>query len=1029
MEASIRLLIIEDSEDDAALVHRIVRQGGYEVHSERVDSARGLAQALNKQWDVIISDYSMPHFSGNDALKMVRQLHPEVPFIFVSGTIGEDAATEAMRVGAQDYVLKTNLKRLIPAVQRELREIENRGHLKKQVQSDKVILNSIGDAVLSTDLAGNLTYLNLAAEIMTGWPCEEAAGRPVAEVFRALETTSRGTTPIPIQMPDGQSRAVHLPQNCILIRRDGLEIPIEHSVSPIHDNRGDVIGAVTVVRDVTVARAMAQQMAHSAQHDGLTGLPNRMLLNDRIKQAIALALRHMKKVAVLFLDLDGFKHINDSLGHQIGDKLLQSIAKRLVDCLRASDTISRQGGDEFVVLLSEMDQSDEAAILARRILEAVAVAHSIGQHTLHVTTSIGLSVYPDDGLDAETLIKNADIAMYQAKENGRQTYEFFTPAMNDRAVERQFIEESLRHALERQEFTLHYQPKVDLNSGAITGAEALIRWTHPIRGLVPPEQFIPVAEDCGLILPIGNWVLREACQQARAWADAGLPLNTMAVNISAREFRNEHFLEQVLAILQETGLDPKCLELELTESVLMKRAEHAESILKSLRARGVQIAVDDFGTGYSSLSYLTKFPIDTIKIDQSFVRKITTSPNEATIVTAVISMGRSLRMRVVAEGVETQEELSFLQANQCKEAQGYYFSRPVLAEKFAKLLAIGKEARYRQLADTSPDAVLVHFDGCIVYANRAAAELLQLQDAQAMIGRRLDEFVNPECQRDLLAHRAGVLAASLRRADGASAYVEILASPTSMDRQLSTLLVCRDVTERVTLEQELLDVATRERAHLAHDLHDGLGQQLTGIALFLRGLAKQVVRELPAHAQDFERIDQLVSKSIEDMRGLAGGMLPIAVERAGLAGALTALSTQAKELYGLQVALEIDPLLHTPIELHVASELYRIVQEATCNVARHARATLLKISVQFADSKLNLIIADDGIGLAESPPASDRATGLGLRIMRYRAERLGGTFQIDRRSPQGTAIRVSCPLVTDLQAARPHGWRDTRLAD
>ena len=334
---------------------------------------------------------------------------------------------------------------------------------------------------------------------------------------------------------------MNLPSNCILIRRDGFEIPIEDSVAPIHDREGQATGAVIVFRDVSAARAMALQMAHSAEHDFLTGLPNRMLLNDRVNQAIALAPRHKKKVAVLFLDLDGFKHINDSLGHPIGDKLLQSVAKRLMDCVRGSDTVSRQGGDEFVVLLSEVEQSEDAAITARRMLQAVAEAHSIDQHDLHVTTSIGVSVYPDDGLDAETLIKNADTAMYQAKENGRQSYQFFKPAMNVRAVERQSIEESLRRALERQEFALHYQPKVNLRTGEITGAEALMRWTHPTRGPVSPDEFIPVAEDCGLILPIGNWVLREACRQARAWVDAGLPLATMAVNISAMEFRDERF--------------------------------------------------------------------------------------------------------------------------------------------------------------------------------------------------------------------------------------------------------------------------------------------------------------------------------------------------------------------------------------------------------------------------------------------------------------------------------------------------------
>jgi diguanylate cyclase (GGDEF)-like protein len=392
---------------------------------------------------------------------------------------------------------------------------------------------------------------------------------------------------------------------------------------------------------------------------------------------------------VLFLDLDGFKHINDSLGHAIGDKLLQSVAKRLVKCVRGSDSVSRQGGDEFVVLLSEMEKAEDASHTAKRILHSVAEAHPIELHDLHVSTSIGVSIYPDDGLDAETLIKNADTAMYQAKENARHSYQFFKPAMNIRAVERQSIEESLRRAVERKEFRVHYQPKINLSRGEITGAEALIRWTDPARGPVPPGRFIPVAEDCGLILPIGNWILREACRQARAWMDAGLPMITMAVNISAIEFRDEKFLKGVFDILEETGLNPELLELELTESVLMRHAESTETILKELRERGVRLAVDDFGTGYSSLSYLRKFPINALKIDQSFVRQITTAPNEYTIAAAVISMGQSLKLRVIAEGVETPEELEFLQNHLCDEAQGFYFGRPVPPEEFAQVLEAG----------------------------------------------------------------------------------------------------------------------------------------------------------------------------------------------------------------------------------------------------------------------------------------------------------------------------------------------------
>ena len=486
-------------------------------------------------------------------------------------------------------------------------------------------------------------------------------------------------------------RTVHLPLNSILVRRDGFEIPIEDSVAPIHDREGKAAGAVIVFRDVSAARAMALQITHSAEHDFLTGLPNRMLLNDRISQAIALAPRQMKKVAVLFLDLDGFKHVNDSLGHATGDKLLQSIAKRLVNCVRGADTVSRQGGDEFVVLLSAVEQPEDTAITARRMLDAVSQAHHIDQHEIHITTSIGVSIFPDDGEDAETLIKNADTAMYQAKEYGRQAFKFFTPAMNTRAVERQSIEEGLRRALERQEFALHYQPKIDLATGDIAGAEALLRWTHPTRGLVSPAEFIPVAEACGLILPIGTWVLRGACAQARTWLDEGLPAITMAVNVSAMQFRNEKFLEDLFAILDETGLEPRYLELELTESVLMQRADLAGPALRTLKERGIQVALDDFGTGYSSLSYLRKLPVDTLKIDQSFIRQISAAGEDTTLVTAVIGIAQGLKLRVVAEGVETQEEAEFLRVHGCDQAQGYYFGRPVPAKQFARLLQSSKQ--------------------------------------------------------------------------------------------------------------------------------------------------------------------------------------------------------------------------------------------------------------------------------------------------------------------------------------------------
>lgn len=684
------LLLVEDNPGDARLLREMFNeQGSLGTELTHVNCMSEAETHLAEHAvDIILLDLGLPDAQGLSAVRRARAVAPRVPLVVLTGLDDESLAAQALQEGAQDYLIKGQIdsRGLVRALRYAIERNNMEEALFEEKERAQVTLNCIGDAVACTDISGNLTFLNLVAEVMTGWSWKEAAGRPMAEVLRILDTTNREVIPNPMEMAVGRNKTVHLPSNSVLIRRDGYEIPIEDSVAPIHDREGKATGAVIVFRDVSAARAMALQIAHSAEHDFLTGLPNRMLLNDRVSQAIALAPRHRNMVAVLFLDLDGFKHINDSLGHPTGDKLLQSIAGRLVDCVRGSDTVSRQGGDEFVVLLSEVQKLEDAAIAARRMLQAVAEAHSINEHDLHVTTSIGVSLYPDDGLDAETLIKNADTAMYQAKEKGRQGYQFFKPAMNVRAVERQSIEESLRRAVEREEFALDYQPKVNLKTGAITGAEALLRWTHPTRGPVPPAQFIPVAEDCGLILPIGAWALREACRQARAWADAGLPLTTMAVNVSAMEFRADSFLEGLFAILRETGLDPRSLELELTESVLMKRAESAASILRALRERGVQVALDDFGTGFSSLSYLRKFPVDALKIDQSFVRQISTAGDDTTIVRAVIALGRSLKLRVVAEGVEELAELEFLRAHHCDEAQGYYFSRPVPAPEFVSLL-------------------------------------------------------------------------------------------------------------------------------------------------------------------------------------------------------------------------------------------------------------------------------------------------------------------------------------------------------
>jgi len=554
----------------------------------------------------------------------------------------------------------------------------------------QVTLDSIGDAVLTTDLQGKVSYLNRQAEKMTGWSREEAVGHPLTEVFSIVDGTTRQVVANPAKVAITQNQTVGLANNCILIRRDGLELAINDSAAPIHDRDGQVIGAVLVFEDVSESRAMTLKMSHLARHDFLTGLPNRMLLTERLSQAIGLAQRHHRQVALLFIDLDCFKNINDSLGHTIGDQLLQSVGERLLATVRATDTVCRQGGDEFVILLPEIEQPQDAAHIAQKLLDAFAVPHLIGGQELHITLSIGISVYPDDGVDLDAVLQNADTAMYHAKTNGRNNFQFFRADMNTRAVRRLLIENNMRRALKQGEFVLNYQPQINLASGAITGAEALIRWRDPDLGAIPPGQFVPVAEECGLIVTIGHWVLREACQQVKVWLDSGLRVPSIAINISAVEFRHKNFLEGLAQILDETGLTPDYLELELTESLLMHDVESSATVLESLKDMGIKLAIDDFGTGYSSLSYLKRFPITTLKIDQSFVRDITTDINDATIVSAVVGMGRNLNHRVIAEGVETREQFEFLSMRQCPEGQGFLFSHPLPAEDFARLLVAGK---------------------------------------------------------------------------------------------------------------------------------------------------------------------------------------------------------------------------------------------------------------------------------------------------------------------------------------------------
>jgi diguanylate cyclase (GGDEF)-like protein/PAS domain S-box-containing protein len=684
------LLLIDDDPAHAKVFREaLVDAGDGPFEGEWVRTlAEGFVRLEKKGIWAIFLNLRLGETEGLTTFNQLHHAAPGMPTLVLGGSGDKAIALQALGRGAKDYLLEGHID--CDSLSRAIRNMMERETAEDALFTEKaraqVTLDSIGDAVLSTDILGDVSYLNAVAEKMTGWSREAASGRPLVEVFRIIDGITRKAAPNPMELAIKENKTVALTPNCILIRRDGSESAIEDSAAPIHDRSGALTGAVIVFHDVSMARAIVGEMKHLAEHDALTDLPNRILLRDRITQAIVNARRNSTQVAVVFLDLDQFKHINDSLGHASGDKLLQSVAARLISCVRSTDTVSRQGGDEFVVLLSEIKQAADAGNMARKILTALKACHALEGRDLHITASIGVSTYPEDGDDAEILMKNADTAMYQAKEKGRNNYQFFKKEMNLRAVNRQSLEVGLRDALQYHQFVLHYQPKINLTTGAISGVEALIRWMHPSLGLLPPLEFLPVAEDCGLIVPVGRWVLSEACRQVREWINVGLRVAPVAVNVSSLEFRSEGFLDNVRAILMETGLNPRYLELELTETVLMQHAESTLAALTALKSIGVRLAVDDFGTGYSSLSYLKRFPIDCLKIDQSFVRDITSGSDDVPIVRAVITMAKSLKQRVVGEGVETEEQMCFLQAHGCDEAQGYYLGMPLTAERFAKLL-------------------------------------------------------------------------------------------------------------------------------------------------------------------------------------------------------------------------------------------------------------------------------------------------------------------------------------------------------
>jgi diguanylate cyclase (GGDEF)-like protein len=692
----IPILIIDADAACAGQMAATLFEEGYSCHCVGRSSDAIDWLASHHEPAAVLLDYHLPDMTGSTLIEQLRNPEHSTPFIMVTGCDDAGLAVEMMKAGVCDYLLKdaSFLERLPAVVVRARQDAETRKRLQQAEQSLRLSESRLARA---QKIAG-----------MGSWEWDVKTGEIYwsDELYRIFGIVPDRGRKVEIEWVFGLVNPVDLPAFKKVIfaaaknsqpfnvvyrinsRAEG-EIVVNSQGEVECDENGQAVLISGTTLDITARIRAESEIQQLINYDTLTGLPNRSLLHDRIKLAIAQASRDHHMVGVMLLDLDRFKSINESLGHRAGDKLLKTVAKRLSACVRESDTLARLGGDEFVAILLGVNNVEGVTTVAKKILTLISEPVYIDGHEIYTSGSIGIALYPTDGEDSHTLLKHADLAMYQAKELDRNNFQFFSREMNVKVLERMMLENSMRKGLEREEFFLVYQPQVDSRTGAIVGMEALLRWQHPDLGLLAPDKFICLAEETGFIIQIGEWVLRSACRQNKTWQDEGLLPVRVAVNLSGRQFGQQRLDEVIAAILLETGLDARWLELEITESVIMKDADSNIAILDRLRGMGASLAIDDFGTGYSSLSYLKNFPVNRLKIDRSFVRDITCNADDAAIADIIISMAQTLKLSVIAEGVETRAQMERLSFNNCIEMQGYLFGRPVKAEQFALFLRNG----------------------------------------------------------------------------------------------------------------------------------------------------------------------------------------------------------------------------------------------------------------------------------------------------------------------------------------------------